>query len=68
MSIFDLKIGFYTKNHPYSQFPRSKIARLDANMRNFTELYQFHMFLEVDIGLGLFDAIIGKLENYLGGG
>ena len=32
LTIFDLKIGFYAKCYPYSQFPRSRIFRLGQNI------------------------------------
>ena len=35
LNILDLGLGFYVKNYPYGQFPKSKLADAGQNIKEF---------------------------------
>ena len=41
LSIFDLRFGFYVKNYPYGQSPKSEIAHPGQNMRTIVFYIRF---------------------------
>ena len=71
LNILDLRFGFYVKNYPYGQSPRSKLAHPGQNMtivhiKCWFLKHRFLAFPEVLEGLGSSGMLVGIISTYPG--